>query len=333
MKVLASAPTKVTLFGEHAVVYGFPALVMAIQKRVEVTASKTSDGVVRIELPELSSIGLKLEIRNGEVEIKKVQNALKHASYVVETIKELQKRANQSCGAKIMVKSKLPAGVGLGTSAAVIEAVGLAYSTLLGITMDKKEIAQLAKHVETLVQGKSSGMDASIISQGGIGLFRLENETPVLQRLEAKEIPIVIAYIKKVIPTGEAVARVKAIFEKHKDITKTIFEAICAITEKATRKILENDLNSLGELMNLNHGLLCSLGVSNLRLEQLIHLARDAGALGSKITGAGFGGSIVCLLKNEESAKNVCQVLKPFCDGVFLAKRDNIGAQVQIIGS
>ncbi|MCD6324461.1 MAG: hypothetical protein J7L55_05085, partial [Desulfurococcales archaeon] len=162
-EVTASAPGKVTLFGEHAVVYGYPAIVTSIGKRVYVTAKVREDSAVRIVAKDLRTPGLIVTYREGSVEVSTDHGrSLLAVAYLNKAIELTSRKIGKFRGVDLIVESEMPVGAGLGTSAAVSVATVAAYSKLLGTELSRDEIADLAWSVEREVQGLASPMDTSI---------------------------------------------------------------------------------------------------------------------------------------------------------------------------
>ncbi len=296
-KVVATAPGKVTLFGEHAVVYGYPAIVTSIDRKVYVKATPRNDKVINISAYDLKTPGIIVTYKGSEVYVTTdYGKSLSAVSYLNKAVDVTANYLGIKKGIDLKVKSEMPVGAGLGTSAAVSVATIAAYASAHGYSLSKNEISGLGWRVEKEVQGLASPMDTSIATFGGFLKLMGEGNKFRMKRLKVNaEIPAVIAYIERSRTTKEMVLKVKNLLESHKDVVNGIFKLIGKVTEEAEETLKEGDLKTLGELMNINHGLLDALGVSDARLNELVHLARVAGALGSKLTGAGGGGAIIAL--------------------------------------
>ncbi len=311
-KVTASAPGKVTLFGEHAVVYGEPALVTSIGRRVYVTAELRDDNRVKIVASDLQVPGVTVTFADDELVVETdYGRTLSAIAYLKTAIEVASKYLGRSRGVNVFVRSEMPVGAGLGTSAAVTVATVLAYTTALGYELDKREIAKLSWEVEKTVQGVASPMDTSITTFGGVIKVRLlgSNNYEVREILRCCDLPIVIGYVEREAKTKDLILKVRGLKERYAGIVEDIIKTIGMVVEEAEKALLNNDLNSLGELMNINQGLLDALGVSNKRLNDLIYAARAAGALGSKVTGAGGGGCVIALAPGTQERVEVAMKL------------------------
>lgn len=289
--ITASAPGKVILFGEHAVVYGEPALAGAIDRRVYVRASKTARG---------------LKIASAKS---------KDFRYAKKAVELAFSYAGRKCGLDIKIDSELPPASGLGSSAAVSVAAILAVSELLGVTLSKAEIAKLGHKTELEVQGAASPTDTAISTFGGVLFIQPEKK---YQRINAA-LPLVVGCTGIERSTKILVQNVRSLREKFPGITNPIIKNIGKITREARRR-LEND-KDIGELMNINHGMLDALGVSTEKLNELVYAARKAGAKGAKLTGAGGGGCMIAYTpKNTEKVARAikkcgCTALKTRISG------------------
>ncbi len=305
VKVVASAPGKVTLFGEHAIVYGYPAIVTAIGRRVWVTAESRSDDAVVIAALDLRVPGVVVTYRGSEVIIgTDYGKTLSAVAYLRKAIEVTSDYLGARGGVNLTVRSEMPVGAGLGTSAAVSVATIAAYSKTLGYELGKDEIARLGWEVEKAVQGIASPMDTSIASFGGTIKIWKEGSEFVRKRLSVSiEEPLIIGYVERQHTTAEMVKAVKNLKERYGELIELIMRAIGRLTEEAESALLQGDVLKVGTLMNVNHGLLEALNVSTMRLNQIVYAARAAGALGAKLTGAGGGGAVIALANKDDAER------------------------------
>ena len=300
--VLASAPAKVILFGEHSVVYGKPAIASAIELRTYVRAQFNDSGNIKIEAHDIKTPGLIVSFSEDkiyfETDYGKAAEVLSYVRYAIElALEESDKRV----GIDVSITSQIPVGAGLGSSAAVAVATIGAVSRLLGLELSKEEIAKLGHKVELLVQGASSGIDPTVSAVGGFLYYKQGKFEP----LPFMELPIVVGYTGSTGSTKELVAMVRKRYEEMPELVEPILEAMGKLVDKAKEIILskldeEEKLTKLGELMNINHGLLDALGVSTKKLGELVYAARTAGAIGAKLTGAGGGGGMYALAPGRQ---------------------------------
>ncbi|BDR93154.1 mevalonate kinase [Vulcanisaeta souniana] len=306
--VTVRAPGKVILYGEHAVVYGEPALAMAVNKYIYVTAKARDDNKVSINARDLRLAGISVTIHeNGDIVARTDYGAVISAlSYVKRAVELAMEYFNKKVGIDLMIRSEMPVGAGLGTSAAVAVATILAYVKELGYDVDKRELARLAWQVERDVQGSASPTDTTMATFGGIMYIKPEGNSTAMEPVKpGVTIPLIIGYTPRVSTTKDLVAMVRRKYESMRDVIEPIIRSIGVITRKGREALEKGDLELMGVLMNINHGLLDALGVSTKQLNEMVYVARYAGALGSKLTGAGGGGCMIALTNKSEVEKAI----------------------------
>ncbi|MHB9286372.1 mevalonate kinase [Halobacteriales archaeon Cl-PHB] len=326
--VTSSAPGKVYLFGEHAVVYGEPAVPCAIERRARVTVEKRDEGL-RVHAADLTLDGFTVEYDDDEPGRPDVDasNALVEAGvgYVNEAMAQVKDAVGaEDVGFDVTVESDIPLGAGLGSSAAVAVAAIDAATRELGVELAPEEIADRAYQVEHAVQdGEASRADTFCSTMGGA--VRVEGDD--CRRIEAPgDLPFVIGYDGGAGDTGALVAGVRALREEY-DFADDTVQAIGDVVRRGEDVLAAGDLVELGDLMNFNHGLLSALGVSSRSLDAMVWGARDAGALGAKLTGAGGGGCIVALDETPET--QTALEYTPGCEDAFRAELDTDGVRCE----
>ncbi|MEM0320597.1 MAG: mevalonate kinase [Candidatus Nezhaarchaeales archaeon] len=327
---LVSAPGKITLFGEHAIVYGEPAIAIAINKRVRVHATKRSDEAIRVEAKDLVLAGFKaLLTPSGSITLEGESGKILAAlSYVKRAIEVVRERYGVNVGAHITITSEMPVGAGLGTSAAVAVSVIKAYSLLAGLDLSKEECAELGYRVELSVQGRASRMDSITTAIGGAlyidpGKERFYEVIKGAEKLKG----LVVGYVNREASTGEMVGRVKKLRDSIPEVLDLVIKTIGEVSRRGKSMIEAGMVEELGTLMNVNHGLLEAIGISTSKLSQMVYAARLAGALGSKITGAGGGGCIIALAPKRE--EEVIAALKAIGASAFKAELSSEGLKVE----
>ncbi|MDI9615622.1 mevalonate kinase [Methanothermobacter sp.] len=273
MKSRASAPAKAILFGEHAVVYGKPAIAAAIDRRVTVTLGDFSEN--RVTIPSLG-VDFRSESspRGGILD------------YVGRTLQLYHDGSPLS----IQIEMEIPVGSGLGSSAALTVALIGALDGYHERESEPGDTAARAHRVELEVQGAASPLDTTVSTYGG--LVYLDSQRNV-EKVNARLHDLVIAHLDHSGDTAEMVAGVAELRSRFPDVMDGIMDAVEMITMRAYRALLSNNPEPIGDLMNINQGLLDAMGVSTGELSMMVYEARSAGAAGSKITGAGGGGSII----------------------------------------
>lgn len=279
----ASAPGKIILFGEHAVVSGTTAIGGAIDLRATVHVTDEPDRVL-IKTEDLALQGFSFDMTAGHIQSAQAAHATRYISAV---LRELDARDMQ-----VAIKSSLPAAAGLGSSACIVVATVAAVSRHQGHSLTKKEIAEISYRLEKTVQnGMGSPMDTALATYGGY--LQIAHD---IRPLDLPPLNMIVGYTGMPHDTRSEVEKVQNLRKRYPDLVDPIFRAIGAISQRAILLIKEENEAGTGELMNINHGLLASLGVSSRELEELVYAARGAGgAMGAKLTGAGGGGCMIAL--------------------------------------
>jgi mevalonate kinase len=243
--------------------------------------------------------------------------------YIDGAIEQAKDAAEVSdVGFDVTIESDIPLGAGLGSSAAVVVATIDAASRELGVDLDSEVLADRAYQVEHEVQdGEASRADTFCSAMGGA--VRVQGDD--CRRLrDVPNLPFVVGYDGGTGDTGELVAGVRALKEEYEFAEDTV-EAIGDIVRNGEAAIEAGDLEELGRLMDFNHGLLSALGVSARSLDTMVWAAREADALGAKLTGAGGGGCIVALDRTEQT--HTALEYTPGCEEAFRADLDTDGVR------
>ncbi|GKZ13498.1 mevalonate kinase [Haladaptatus sp. T7] len=325
---VSSAPGKVYLFGEHAVVYGEPAVPCAIERRASVTVEARDDDRLRVHAKDLSIDGFTVEYSsetNATPDVNVSESLVRAGVGYIDAAIEQARDATDTpdAGFDITVESNIPLGAGLGSSAAVTVAAIDAATRELGVTLSSDEIADRAYKAELAVQdGEASRADTYCCATGGA--VRVEGDD--CRSIEAPDLPIVVGFDGGAGDTGKLVAGVRALRDEYDFAAETV-ESIGDIVRQGEQVLADGDLDELGKLMNFNHGLLEALGVSSRSLDNMVWAARDAGAMGAKLTGAGGGGCIVALDPTDET--KTALRFTPGCEDAFRAELDTEGVRVE----
>lgn len=279
---LPSAHGKVILLGEHAVVYGSHAVAAPISLAIQ---AKVGD----------AEHGINLVIPAWGVE-ERVDPERPTKDSMQESVTLILDRLGlKDRPMLIEVFPHIPRAAGLGGSAAVAVAVIRAVAQHFSLGLDDGEVSALAYESEKIAHGTPSGIDNTLAAYGRFILFK-RGEPPMQREIEVpKPIPIVLGVSGVESLTAVTVARVRSAWQRNEVLYERIFREIDALTLQAVDAIEAYDLEQLGELMNINQGLLNALQVSSPELEELAQIARNHGALGAKLTGGGGGGSMVAL--------------------------------------
>lgn len=287
-----SSPGQIFLFGEHAVVYGYPALATAIDMRTNVRAELLDNDKLEIQSQGIGKLEGKIEKVNGKWSIKKKSGDTEELRFVTQVIRLTLNYIGRGSGLRINIKSELPPGSGLGSSSAVTTATAAAVSAVLNEDLSKEEISDLAFNSELELQGAASRTGVNVATYGGF-LKIQENKKETLNKLP--KLKIIIGYTGEYSNTGKLVRNVRNLKDSRPDIVDPILKAIGKVAEPGIKSMKEKHLEKMGTLMNANQVLLQGLNVSSSSLEDLIQAARSSGALGAKLTGAGGGGCMIAL--------------------------------------
>jgi mevalonate kinase len=325
MGVVASAPAKIILFGEHFVVYGEPAIVLAIDRRAYATVDFNDDKGLHVK-----SSNLKLEgcFKDGmfKVEQGDAREARSRFEPVRLAVEKVLAKHGANVGLNVEINSTVPVAAGLGSSAAVVAAVTAGVGALLKVKMSKEDVFAIALEAEKTVHGTPSGVDPAIATYGGSILFQTDTG---FKPLEVKaQIPLVIGDTGVERFTRIQVEKVRKIADNYPQVMEPLRKAAREIVLRGIDALKENDLDTLGELMNINQALLYGIGVSDESLEWLINAARKAGALGAKLTGAGGGGCMIALA-NDEKLGAVQDAIMRAGGRPFMARKTDEGVKIE----
>jgi len=320
----ASAPAKVILLGEHFVVHGGPAIVLAIDKRATVTAESRTDKKIWLRSKTIRAYGYFLSGKfHTEGEEKEAQKRLKPIYAVARNLMDL---SGKDLGVNIEIESSIPAAAGLGSSAAVAVATAAALNHLWQAGLSRDDIFQVAFDAEKIVHGTPSGIDPAISTYGGVIQYTKGEKIKPLN-IEV-DLPLVIGDTMKERSTGEMVAQVNDLRRRYPSVIDNIIKAGGEIVARSVEALEAGDLDVLGVMMNMNHALLCAIGVSNEPLEKLVFAARRAGALGAKLTGAGGGGCMVALA-TAEKLKDIAEAIERDGGQAFITSKTMEGVRIE----
>jgi mevalonate kinase len=280
--VIASAPGKVLLLGEHAVVYGHPALAAALDLRVTVEVEPQAD-VARLDLP----------------------GGFPVPAAVLDAVGKLARAAGHRGGFVIKVRSDLPLGGGLGSSAAL----GVALARAFKPGCDAEEATELAMHLERVLHGAPSGVDPAICARGGVIEF-IKGDPPRIEEVRGK------AWLC-VAPTGIARGTHTTVMPlaQRRAIDPRVDENLARLGELARKgrpAFERGDLREMGALFDQAHAILQELGVSCDELDATVAILRKGGALGAKLTGAGGGGAAIGLARDPAHARELSRLTGGF---------------------
>ncbi|MDH6236382.1 hydroxymethylglutaryl-CoA reductase, degradative [Cryobacterium sp. CG_9.6] len=278
---------KIILFGEHSVVYGYHAVAAPIGLRIRAQVTRRAEVGTDLILPGFDSA----DSADSDLPVR-----------IAELITE--RLGIRGSGMRIEVFPNLPRASGLGASAALAVSIIRAMASCFHIPLTDREVSALAFECEQIVHGTPSGIDNTVATFGQPILFRKGNGAREAEFSIVKvvhPIPIIIGITGVRSLTARTVSIVRTAWTKSPTRYDAIFEQIDGLALAGVGALQRGDLAELGDLMNINHGLLNALQVSSPELEALVALARRAGALGAKLTGGGGGGAMIAIADPDRS--------------------------------
>lgn len=273
-------PLKLTIFGEHAVVYGRPAIAYTISEYLTLRFKESNKFYIKSNNLEIK--GVKIDLNELKIEN---ENARKVLAYIIETLNYFGNKKP----VEIEIESPVEPSVGLGTSAGVVVGTVAGYSSFLGMELSKDEIARISHEIELKVQGIASRMDTYTETYGGFIFI----EGDKFERIKTS-MSFSAGYFRRIMTTAEMLKRVKIMKENKRELFDTILDTIGKVVREAKKALENNDEETIGELMYINHGLLFSLGITVPQIDEFISTSRMMGIKGCKISGGGAGGSVIC---------------------------------------
>jgi len=290
-KITVSAPGKLMLFGEHAAVYGFPCIVTAVDQRLTLTLEPTNSDKITINAPELQLTGYAKNLADiGKGEIPKAAQIIEAAISVFHQKYPLKK------GFTITTKCGFSPNYGFGSSSASAVTTIKALSALTSRNLDQSRIFKLAFAAVRLIQPKNSGFDVAAATWGGTLIYQLDHPVQELNfDLIQSNAAIIVGYTGVKADTPTLVGQVADKRNQNPVAVSRIFMAVSDIVTQAKVAMAGNDFVVLGKLMNFNQDYLRNLGVSSEKLETLISAAKNNGAYGAKLSGAGGGDCMIAI--------------------------------------
>jgi mevalonate kinase len=322
--ISATAPGKIILLGEHAVVYDRPAIAVPVAHVfAQATIEPRDDERVIIDAADLAH---QYDLRDAPTD-----DPL--AMIIRLTCAKLGVVPR---GFRVRVESTIPIGGGLGSGAAVSVAIARALNKFFTpegtgkrdlnsvspvfsvVNLSSAEISALAYEVEKLHHGTPSGIDNTVIAFEQPVYF--VKGKPIESFRIARPFTLAIADTGIAAPTKIAVGDVRRAWEQARARYEALFDQVGEIVDKARAAIERGAVERLGYLMNANQALLREMGVSSPEIERLILAARTAGARGAKLAGAGRGGNVIALVKAETRAEVERALIKAGAKRVIVAE-------------
>ncbi len=271
---------KIILLGEHAVVYGYPALAAALDRGVRIDAVPTpAGGTLRVDVP---SWNLKVTADDD--------NSFAHGLGAIADALDLGRPPLTLVG-----DAQIPPGAGLGASAAFAVAVSRALLAHAKRPATTEAIAAAAAASEKILHGRASGVDVALAIAGGVGVYR---KSTGLKAFTIPTLRVLVGPSGSPRSTAAMVDRVAQATAASADDAR--LRELGALADTGTQSLMRRDIDALGRDMNRAHALLAELGVSTPLLDALCDVARKLGAHGAKLTGAGGGGAVIALAPRDK---------------------------------
>lgn len=264
---VGQAPGKLILFGEHAVVYGHPAVAMAVDRGTTVRLTPC-EGPRRV--------------RAAAMDDPRLPAAL-------DAVLPRE-------GLDVRIETELPVGRGMGSSASLAIALVRAQAAWQGRTASMEECVEQGFRLERLFHGNPSGLDHTVSARGGAVRYRRGPEGLVIEELHLGPLPLVVLDTGRAGNTAELVAGVAA----RRPGVDPLLERIGALVDEVIPALQRGDLPAIGRAMQENQRLLVGIGVSSPEIEALVAFAMEHGSLGAKLAGAGGGGVVIALHPRPE---------------------------------
>jgi mevalonate kinase len=277
------------LYGEHGVVYGAPCIVTAVDLRVRAQVELAHDGRVVLDVPGLaeSYIAPVAEIAGGAA-------VPPEAAFVIAALRAFWRACRENIAATIRTTSDFTHSYGLGSSSAVTVATVKALAAAAGDDLPVSNVFRLSYEAVRDAQGGiGSGYDVATAAYGGTLHYVMPGA--IIEPIAVMALPLVIGYSGAKASTTQWVRHVAEVTRRHPGLAQGIWQLIGQLVDEGRDALARGDFQAAGSLMTINQGLLVSLGVSTPGLDTLIAAARDAGAYGAKLSGAGGGDCMIAL--------------------------------------
>lgn len=269
---------KLILVGEHAVVYGHPALAFGVDRGTTLRVAG-AEGPTQLHMPG------------------------PRAPAPDPRLRALMSEHFGDTGAHLTLTTDLPIGRGMGSSASLAVALARAHLAWNSRPADPDALWSHAMATERRFHGNPSGVDVACALHGGVLRF-VRGAPPTFTSLACPAWQVVVLDSGVAGPTAELVERVR----RQRPRIDLLLERVGELVGEAEEAL--HDPPALGRLLDENHAILRQIGVSSPTLDDLVGLARGAGAWGAKLSGAGGGGVVIALAEDPAPILQAAQAAR-----------------------
>lgn len=305
----STAPGKIILFGEHAVVYNQPAIavpVNQVQARAVVMADpKAPTGRIWIQAPDIQLDTCSVNLPEEHPLARLIQVFLRHFSltHIPACI--------------LRITSTIPIAAGMGSGAAISVASLRALSAFIGVPLAPEKISALAYEIEKIYHGTPSGIDNTVIALNKPVYY--VRGMPITTFSIGKPFTLVIGDTGIRSPTSRPVEAVRQAWMAEPERYEALFARTGEIAITARKMIETGQIDQLGGLMDANQALLSEMGVSHPGLDRLIGSARRAGASGAKLSGGGWGGNMIALVEPHQAQQVAAELMENGAERILIS--------------
>ena len=304
-----SAPAKLFILGEHAVVYDGRSIVSAVDARLHVTIQTTSPSsqpAVTIDAPDVGLYGWQTPL----ADILSKTQFEGESRFLEATLAAFQQHTPLNADIAISTHMDFDRELGLGSSSATVAATLFALSQLFAPQLSNMQLFNTGLQAILMAQGKiGSGADLAAAIYGGT-IYYVNQEPRQITALDIEKLPIVAVYSGQKAGTTSYVRQVKKLHDQHPTIINNIIQNMLTIVDAGKDAILQKDWPKLGRLMHIQHGLLHALGVDTSALVEVIFAAKAAGSDGAKLSGAGGGDCAIVLASTPSQREKLAAQLQ-----------------------
>ncbi len=295
---MATAPAKLILCGEHAVVYGRPAIALPladIRASAMITPAQPGGGPI-IAAPDLG----------GQWRV-----ADRPADPLSGLVMTLIERFGAPADVMITIRSAIPIASGMGSGAAIATAITRALLACAGVTLPAQTISELVYESERGYHGTPSGIDNTVVAfEQPIWFQRRPQPPPLIEPVQiGAPLTLVVGDSGVRSPTRLPVGALRERWHADPPRYEALFDQVAALVTAVRAALANGAVDAIGPLLNANHELLREMGVSSPELDRLVTAARAAGALGAKLAGAGWGG-VMLALTTPDQASGIAEALR-----------------------